>query len=253
MNSGKVPPFHLKQISGILLAIIFLVTYSTTVLCSLQTTDCPPGWTLMSTKTRDKCIRFFDHRVNYTQAEYICRDIAEGELLEVESREEQKALIAYLAGLIPMYRSPVTWIGVKMLAPNKIIYNSGGPAKYSNFGGEGITLDDDHEDMCVSIFSIMEKTEKSENGIWKPDPCSSRDSGFVCQKRMSELNRFRIANDEPRLDDEGGVTTKFLMDQFKDQLNMIKEICDSHMKAIERLSNNQLYMLQHYEKSRNRN
>ncbi|XP_074601470.1 snaclec bothrojaracin subunit beta-like [Brevipalpus obovatus] len=246
MILDKVSSLCLQQISVFLFAIILLVTSSTCV----QSADCPPGWTVLSSNSRGKCIRFFDHKVNYTQAEFICRDIAEGELIEVESREEQKALIAHLAGLIPMSRSPVTWIGVKLMPPNKIIYNSGEPAKYTNFGGEEIYVD---EEKCVNIFSMLEKNGKSENGIWKLDICSYADSGFVCQKRMSDLNRFRIANDEPRIDDEGGVTTKFLMDQFKDQLNMIKDICDSHMKAIERLSNNQLYMLQHYEKSRNRN
>lgn len=170
-----------------LMANNFLLTLSNSI------NDCPEGWILLKPSS-DKCVRFFDHRVNYTQADFICRDIADGQLLTVESREEQKALIAYLIGLVPMSRSPVTWIGVKVDPPNKIIYNDGSAIKYSNFGGEEIHTD---EKKCVKIFSLFSKNDKSDHGMWSLDGCSYNDAGFVCQKTSSDSSRIRALGDAP--------------------------------------------------------
>lgn len=156
-------------------------------------TECPEGWVSLKPQS-EKCVRFFDHRVNYTQAEYICRDIADGQLLAVESREEQKALIAYLIGLLPMSRSPVTWLGVRVDPPNKITYNDGSTAKYTNFGGEEVHTD---EEKCVKIFSLFSKNDKSDHGMWSLDGCSYSDAGFVCQKSAEDPSRIRVLGDAP--------------------------------------------------------
>lgn len=96
---------------------------------------CPPQWHLLRTAedgTR-KCVRYFDNPVNFSEAQYVCNEIYEGDLVSVNSPEEQKLLVQYLHGLLGFKRQPVCWLGA-------ILTQSRSPASVSTTGTNGNTL-----------------------------------------------------------------------------------------------------------------
>ncbi|XP_015788390.1 C-type lectin mannose-binding isoform [Tetranychus urticae] len=227
------------QVNTLLITITFTLQV---ISCSL----CPDGWRLINRET-SKCVRYFKDNVNYTEAEYICRNIYEGHLIVIESKQEQRSLVQYLYGEIGFTKSPVTWIGIKLEPPNKLITADSSTSKYTNFDAEPV---DFSSERCMKIFSLGIKNENSEHGLWTPDNCGYGDSGFVCQKLIIDRGREIPQGDDPLAGKNEVVTTQFLLDQFKEQLTLIKEICESQMKAIERLSSNHIYMLQHVKQAK---
>lgn len=117
---------------------------------------CPDGWRLINRET-SKCVRYFKDNVNYTEAEYICRNIYEGHLIVIESKQEQRSLVQYLYGEIGFTKSPVTWIGIKVEPPNKLTTSDGSSSpKYTNFDVEPV---DYSSERCMKIFSLGIKND----------------------------------------------------------------------------------------------
>ena len=57
--------------------------------------NCPENWFELGYKS-GKCNRYFSNKLNFTDAEDICREIFDGHLVAIESAEEQRALVQYL-------------------------------------------------------------------------------------------------------------------------------------------------------------
>jgi hypothetical protein len=77
--------------------------------------SCPEQWhpyvSTSGPKAFLKCIRYFDNPVNFSEAQYVCNEIYDGDLLSVNSLLEQKLLVQYLHGLLGFKRQPVCWLG----------------------------------------------------------------------------------------------------------------------------------------------
>lgn len=78
--------------------------------------------------------------MNFSEAQYICNEIYSGDLISISSLDEQKALLQYLHNEIGFKRSPVTWLGARILnaadqklSGNLLKWIDGSESKFDNF------------------------------------------------------------------------------------------------------------------------
>lgn len=117
--------------------------------------SCPEHWhpfiNSPAPKPSLKCIRYFDNPVNFSEAQYVCNEIYDGDLLSVNSPLEQKLLVQYLHGLLGFKRQPVCWLGgtftqnprtttnALMTLPNQLKWLDGTTSQYHNFAFDPAT------------------------------------------------------------------------------------------------------------------
>ena len=155
----------------------------------------PENWFELVYKS-GKCIRYFSNKLNFTDAEDICREIFDGHLVAIESAEEQRALVQYLFGVLGLQKGPLTWIGAKVEPPNNLIIVNKSTPKYSNFD---VNLKEINviEPKCVKILSLKSKGGDKIHGLWSIDGCQYADSGFICQ-RKSGSKLSEMLDDDPK-------------------------------------------------------
>ncbi|RWS27108.1 C-type lectin mannose-binding isoform-like protein [Leptotrombidium deliense] len=182
---------------------------------------CPEKWQKIDGNPA-KCVRYFHSSVNFTEAQYICHVIYDGDLLVINSLSEQKQIIQYLHDQLGFDTQPVTWLGGTLTPPNEVQWIDGSPAHYTNFAQ---TLNSMRVDVrkCLKIFSLFARGASGAAGQWSADLCTTRDSGYVCQKPY---------------DGNDNRAHEKMVAKFGEQLKIIKELCESQIKLIETLASN---------------
>ncbi|RWS14268.1 hypothetical protein B4U79_17305 [Dinothrombium tinctorium] len=144
--------------------------------------------------------------MNFTEAQYICNVIYEGDLLVINSIAEQKQVVQYLHDQLGFNTMPVSWLGGTLTPPNEIQWVDGSQAQYSNFLN---SLKSNRVDTrkCIKIYSLFVRGSSGAGGQWSADSCSTRDSGYICQK-IPDPNASRARVKDEMYSDEAAIAGK---------------------------------------------
>lgn len=160
-----------------LITLLFISSYEIYHVVSV----CPANWHLLL--SGNKCIRYFPTKHDFFESQLICQEIFDGNLVIIQSKDQQKQLIRYLYDLLGQSNNPVTWIGARSSNGN-LTSVDGTTANFSNFGPFSETTDE----VCVKVLALALMGSAGSPGQWGYVPCSVRDSGFVCEVKAEHTD-----------------------------------------------------------------